>query len=52
MLHQHILPPQQWSPHLKPVFWIRIRTDLHKEMPPGSGSAWTDTDPDLGGKTA
>ena len=22
----------------------------HKEMPPGSGSAWTDVDPDSGGK--
>ena len=32
------------------VFWIRIRTDPHKEMPPGSGSAWTDADPDPGGK--
>ena len=26
--------------------------DPHKEMPPGSGSAWTDTDPDPGGKKA
>ena len=40
------------------VFWIRIRirTDPHKEMPPGSGSgsAWTDADPDPdpGGKKA
>ena len=24
--------------------------DPHKEMPPGSGSAWTDADPDPGGK--
>ena len=36
------------------VFRIRIRTDPHKEMPPGSGSgsAWTDADPDTdpGGK--
>ena len=39
---------------LKPVLRIRIRTDPHKEMPPGSGSAWTDADPDLdpGGKKA
>ena len=29
---------------------IRIRTDPLKEMPPGSGSAWTDADPDPGGK--
>ena len=36
------------------VFRIRIRTDPHKEMPPGSGSAWTDADPepDPGGKKA
>ena len=27
------------------VFRIRIRTDLHKKMPPGSGSTWTDADP-------
>ena len=26
--------------------------DPHKEMPPGSGSAWTDTDPNPGGKKA
>ena len=26
--------------------------DPHKEMPPGSGSAWTDADPDPGGKKA
>ena len=26
--------------------------DPHKEMPPGSGSAWTDADPDSGGKKA
>ena len=26
--------------------------DPHKEKPPGSGSAWTDADPDLGGKKA
>ena len=24
--------------------------DPHKEMPPGSGSPWTDADPDPGGK--
>ena len=34
------------------VFRIRIRTDPHKEMPLGSGSAWTDADPDPGGKKA
>ena len=34
------------------VFRIRIRTDPHKEMAPGSGSAWTDADPDSGGKKA
>ena len=32
-----------------PVFLIRIRTDPHKDMPPASGSAWTDADPDPGG---
>ena len=41
---------------LKAVFRIQIliRTDPHKEMPPGSGFAWTDADPDLdpGGKKA
>ena len=26
--------------------------DPHKEMPPGSGSAWTDADPNPGGKKA
>ena len=30
---------------------FRIPTDPHKEMPPGSGSAWTDTDPDQGKKS-
>ena len=37
-----------------PVFRIWIRTDPHKDMPPESGSAWTDADPDLdpGGKKA
>ena len=37
-----------------PVFRIRIRRDPHKDMPPGSesGSAWTDADPDPGGKNA
>ena len=34
--------------HCSPVF--RIRMDTHKDMPPGSGSAWTDPDP--GGKKA
>ena len=34
------------------VFRIRIRMDLHKDMPPGSGSAWTNADPDPGGKKA
>ena len=36
------------------VFRIRIHTDQHKDMPPGSGSAWTDEDPDPdpGGKKA
>ena len=34
----------------KPVF--RICTDPHKDMPPGTGSAWTDVDPDPGGKKA
>ena len=34
------------------VFRIRIRTDLHKKMPPGSGSPRTDADPDPGGKKA
>ena len=33
-----------------PVFRIRIRMDPHKDMPLGSGSAWTDSDPDPGGK--
>ena len=39
---------------LKSVFRFQIRTDPHKEMPPGSGSAWTDADPDPdpGGKKA
>ena len=34
------------------VFRIWIRMNPHKEMPPGSGSAWTDAnpDPDPGGK--
>ena len=37
---------------IKPVIWIpiQIRTNPHKEIPPGSGSAWTDPDP--GGKKA
>ena len=30
------------------VIQISVRTDPHKDMPPGSGSAWTD--PDSGGK--
>ena len=38
----------------KTVFQIRIRIDPHTDMPPGSGSAWTDMDPDPdpGGKKA
>ena len=37
-----------------PVFRIRIRKDPHKDIPvpPVSGSAWTDVDPDPGGKKA
>ena len=33
---------------------FRIRMDPHKDMPPGSGSVWTDADPDPdpGGKKA
>ena len=34
---------------LKTVRWIRIRMDPHKEMPLGSGSAWTDAVADPGG---
>ena len=34
----------------KAVFRILNRTDPHKEMPPGSRSAWTDADPDPGDK--
>ena len=34
------------------VLRIRIRTDPHLKIPPGSGSAWTDVDPDPGGKKA
>ena len=36
------------------VLRIRIRTDPHLKSPPGSGSAWTDADPDPnpGGKKA
>ena len=26
--------------------------DPHKKMPPGTGSTWTDADPDPGGKKA
>ena len=37
---------------LIPVFQIRIRMDPYKDMPPGSGSSWTDADPDPGGKKA
>ena len=37
------------SAQFVPVFRIRIRTDPLTEMPPGSGSAWTDADPDPGG---
>ena len=44
------------GPTFDSVFRIRIRTDPHKEMPPGSGSGsvWTDADPDPdpGGKKA
>ena len=29
---------------------FRIRMDPHNRRPPGSGSAWTDTDPDPGGE--
>ena len=29
-----------------------VDPDPHKEMPPGSGSAWTDADSDPGGKKA
>ena len=37
---------------LKPVLRIRIRMDPHLKNPPGSGSgsAWTDANPDPGGK--
>ena len=42
-------------PH-KAVFRIQIRISMdphmHKDMPPGSGSAWTDVDQDQGGKKA
>ena len=41
-----------WYLRYLPVFRIRICTDPHKEMPPRSGSAWTDADPDPGGKKA
>ena len=43
-----------FSLHFIPVFRIRIRMDPHKDMPlgSGSGSAWTDSDPDPGGKKA
>ena len=36
------------------VLRIRIRSDPHLKSPPGSvsGSAWTDADPDSGGKKA
>ena len=30
----------------------RIRMDPQKDMPPGSGSAWTDADQDPGGEKA
>ena len=36
--------------NFRAVFWIRIRTDQQKEMPPRSGSARTDADPDSGDK--
>ena len=29
---------------------FRIRMDPHNRRPPGSGSAWTETDPDPGGE--
>ena len=35
-----------------PVLRIRIHTDPHLKILPGSGSAWTDADPDPGGKKA
>ena len=38
--------------NISTVFRIRIRTDPHEEMPPGSGSAWKNADPDPGGKKA
>ena len=41
-----------YSLQYHPVFRIQIRTDPHKEMSPGSGSAWTDANPDPGGKKA
>jgi len=31
---------------------FRIRTDPHNRGSPGSGSAWTDTDPDPGGESS
>ena len=37
---------------LSAVLRIRIRMDPHLKSPPGSGSAWTDADPDPGGKKA
>ena len=48
----HLLYTVLYSRYLPAVFRIRIRTDPHKEIPPGSGSAWTDADPDPGGKKA
>ena len=33
-----------------PVLRIRIHTDPHLKSHPESGSAWTDADPDPGGK--
>ena len=37
---------------LKSVECSASDPDPHKEMPLGSGSAWTDQDPDPGGKKA
>ena len=45
-----VLPPR---PMLKRGCCIFSRisvSDPHKDMPPGSGSAWTDADPDPRGK--
>ena len=34
----------------KALFRIHIRTDPHNRRPPGSGSGWTDADPDPRGE--